>query len=138
MTATTITDGAVTIGKLAVSGGTNGQLLSKDSTQSGGFRWTDPSGVADATTSSKGAVQLAGDLSGTAASPTVPGLANKEPSISAGTASQYYRGDKTWQTLDKNAVALANVDNTSDATKPLSSAAQTALNAKQSTSEKAN
>ncbi len=31
----------------------------------------------DATTSSKGVVQLAGDLGGTAASPTVPGLASK-------------------------------------------------------------
>jgi hypothetical protein len=34
-------------------------------------------GVPDATTSSKGVVQLAGDLGGTAASPTVPGLASK-------------------------------------------------------------
>lgn len=33
--------------------------------------------VADATASSKGIVQLAGDLAGTAAAPTVPGLANK-------------------------------------------------------------
>lgn len=35
--------------------------------------------VSDATTTSKGIVQLAGDLSGTAASPTVPALANKAP-----------------------------------------------------------
>ena len=34
-------------------------------------------GVPDATTSGKGIVQLAGDLGGTATSPTVPGLANK-------------------------------------------------------------
>jgi len=33
--------------------------------------------IADATTQSKGKIQLAGDLSGTAASPTVPGLALK-------------------------------------------------------------
>ncbi len=33
--------------------------------------------VADATSSTKGIVQLAGDLGGTAASPTVPGLASK-------------------------------------------------------------
>jgi hypothetical protein len=33
--------------------------------------------AADATTSSKGIIQLAGDLSGTADAPTVPGLANK-------------------------------------------------------------
>jgi hypothetical protein len=34
-------------------------------------------GVPDATTSAKGLVQLAGDLAGTAAAPTVPGLATK-------------------------------------------------------------
>jgi len=45
------------------------------------------------------------------------GLATKEPTIAAGTTSQYWRGDKSWQTLDKTAVGLANVDNTSDATK---------------------
>lgn len=39
-------------------------------------------------------------------------------------------------TLDKNSVGLGNVDNTSDANKPVSTATQTALNAKQSTSEK--
>lgn len=36
-------------------------------------------GAPDATTTTKGIVQLAGDLSGTAASPTVPDLANKQP-----------------------------------------------------------
>jgi hypothetical protein len=41
----------------------------------------------------------------------------KEPTITAGTTGQYYRGDKTFQTLDKTAVGLGNVDNTSDATK---------------------
>jgi hypothetical protein len=56
-----------------------------------------------------------------------------EPTITAGTTGQYYRGDKTFQTLDKTAVDLANVDNTSDANKPVSSATQTALNAKQDT-----
>lgn len=55
---------------------------------------------------------------------------NKEPSISAGTIAQYWRGDKSWQTLDKAAVGLGNVDNTSDANKPVSTATQTALNLK--------
>jgi hypothetical protein len=44
--------------------------------------------VADATTGSKGIIQLAGDLAGTATTPTVPGLANKaatSTTISAGT-----------------------------------------------------
>lgn len=94
------------------------------------------SGVADATTSNKGKIQLAGDLSGTADAPTVPGLLSKEPTITAGTISQYFRGDKTWQTLDKTTVGLDNVDNTSDANKPVSSAVQTALNAKEDASNK--
>lgn len=57
----------------------------------------------------------------------------KENSISAGTTSQYWRGDKTFQTLDKTAVGLANVDNTSDVNKPISTATQTALNGKENT-----
>jgi hypothetical protein len=84
----------------------------------------------DATTLVKGKVKLAGDLSGTADLPTVPELANKEPTITAGTTSEYWRGDKTFQTLDKSAVGLSDVDNTSDADKPISSATQTALNDK--------
>ena len=86
--------------------------------------------VNDATTGSKGIVQLAGDLAGTASAPTVPELANKEPIITAGTSAQYWRGDKSWQTLNKTAVGLSNVDNTSDASKPISTATQTALDAK--------
>lgn len=73
--------------------------------------------VNDATTGSKGIIQLDGDLGGTASSPTVPGLATKEPALTGGTINQYYRGDKSWQTLNKTAVGLGNVDNTSDATK---------------------
>lgn len=57
-------------------------------------------------------------------------LANKEPLISTGTIGQYYRGDKTWATLNKAAVGLSNVDNTSDAAKPISTATQTALDLK--------
>lgn len=54
----------------------------------------------------------------------------KEGAISTGTTGQYWRGDKSWQTLDKSAVGLSNVDNTSDANKPISSATQSALDAK--------
>ena len=57
-------------------------------------------------------------------------LATKEPTITAGTTAQYWRGDKSWQTLNKAAVGLSNVDNTSDANKPVSTAAQTALDGK--------
>ncbi|MEY4383927.1 MAG: hypothetical protein RI995_1469, partial [Bacteroidota bacterium] len=61
--------------------------------------------------------------------------ATKEPMIATGTSSQYYRGDKSWQTLDKSAVNLGNVDNTADANKPVSTATQTALNLKANTSD---
>lgn len=57
----------------------------------------------------------------------------KENTITAGTVSQYYRGDKTFQTLDKTAVGLGSVDNTTDLNKPISTPTQTALNAKQDT-----
>ena len=73
-------------------------------------------------------------LSSTAASTyaTISSVAGKEPSITAGSTAQYWRGDKTFQTLDKSAVGLGNVDNTSDANKPVSTAQQTALNLKAS------
>ncbi|MBH2007526.1 DUF2961 domain-containing protein [Candidatus Saccharibacteria bacterium] len=86
--------------------------------------------VQDADATTKGKLRLTGDLGGTAEAPTVPGLAGKEASIIAGTSSQYYRGDKSWQTLNKAAVGLTNVDDTSDANKPISTATQTALNTK--------
>ncbi len=70
--------GSVSIGKLAVNNSPNaGQTLSFDGT---GLSWSTPSGsgsVPDASSSTKGLVQLAGDLGGTSAAPTVPGLANK-------------------------------------------------------------
>jgi hypothetical protein len=54
----------------------------------------------------------------------------KEATITATTSADYYRGDKTFATLDKAAVGLSNVDNTSDANKPVSTATQTALDTK--------
>ena len=53
-----------------------------------------------------------------------------EPVITPGTTSQYYRGDKTFQTVNKSTVGLGNVDNTSDSAKPVSTATQTALDLK--------
>jgi hypothetical protein len=53
-----------------------------------------------------------------------------EPTITATTSADYYRGDKTFATLNKAAVGLGNVDNTTDANKPVSTATQTALDAK--------
>lgn len=209
----TLQDQSVTNAKLASGSGSNGQVLTKDSGSAGGFAWTSVAGSPDATTSSKGLVQLAGDLAGTATSPTVPGLANKantSTTISAGTgltgggdlstnrtltvsygttagtaaqgndsritgaeqtankgtangyaglnssthvptaqlgsgtadSTTFLRGDGSWNaapvtsvasktgavTLVKGDVGLGNVDNTSDANKPISTATQTAIN----------
>ncbi|AWH84938.1 hypothetical protein HYN59_07265 [Flavobacterium album] len=55
-------------------------------------------------------------------------LTGKEPVINAGLSGQYWRGDKTWQTLNKSAVGLGNVDDTSDTNKPVSTAQQMAMN----------
>lgn len=63
-------------------------------------------------------------------------LATKEPTIAPGTTAQYMRGDKTWQAMNKSAVGLGNVDNTSDANKPVSTAMSTALSGKINNTEK--
>jgi len=78
------------------------------------------------------ATNLSGTNTGDNATNTqYSGLAtSKENTITTGTSAQYFRGDKTFQTLDKTAVGLANVDNTSDANKPVSTAQQTVLNLK--------
>lgn len=60
-------------------------------------------------------------------------LDGKEPVITGSDTTTYWRGDKSFQTLNKAAVGLANVDNTTDANKPISSATQTALDAKLAT-----
>lgn len=73
-----------------------------------------------------------GRITGTLAdqSDLATALGGKETSIATGTSVQYWRGDKTWQTLDKSAVGLGNVNNTSDANKPVSTAQQAALDLK--------
>lgn len=125
--------------------------------------------VSDATTTSKGIVQLAGDLGGTAVAPTVPALANKAnvnhghtiadtADLQAALDSKYVKLstgipeadlDSTVQAklnttqsvnsvagktgdvlLVKADVGLGSVDNTSDIAKPISTATQTALDAK--------
>lgn len=50
-----------------------------------------------------------------------------EPGVAPGTTAQYYRGDKSWQTLGKGVVGLADVDNTADVDKPVSTAQAEAL-----------
>lgn len=54
--------------------------------------WAAPSGMTDATASAKGAVQLAGDLGGSASAPTVPGLAGKQDASAQHTLAQLAPG----------------------------------------------
>lgn len=55
-----------------------------------------------------------GSITGTLSAQTdlQAALNAKEGTITAGTTSQYWRGDKSWQTLDKSAVGLGSVENT--------------------------
>jgi hypothetical protein len=93
-------------------------------------------GAPDATSTATGKVQLAGDLGGTAAVPTVPGLALKANTtdvtnslaLKAPINNPTFTG--TVGGITKAMIDLANVDNTSDANKPVSTAGQTALNLK--------
>jgi len=55
---------------------------------------------------------------------------NFAPKLAGNQTNMYLRGDKTWQPLSKHAVGLSNVDDTSDADKPVSSAVQIALDTK--------
>lgn len=73
------------------------------------------------------------DLGKPISTATQAALDAKEPTVTGGTTAQYYRGDKAWATLDKTAVGLSNVDNTSDASKPISTATATALSGKEPT-----
>lgn len=59
-----------------------------------------------------------GNITGTLSNQTdlQNALNAKENTITAGTTGQYYRGDKTFQTLDKTAVGLGNVSNTDTTT----------------------
>ncbi len=105
VTASGLADGIITEAKL------DSLLQAKVNVGAGGT-------VADATTTSKGIVQLAGDLGGTATAPTVPGLSGKANTshthaasditsgmlaavrLGSGTADSttYLRGDGTWAT----------------------------------------
>lgn len=71
------------------------------------------------------------DFTSTVNSILAPELALKEGVITPGTVSDYYRGDKTWQILNKNVVGLSDVDNTSDLSKPISNSTQLALDTKE-------
>ncbi|WP_276360221.1 hypothetical protein, partial [Daejeonella sp. H1SJ63] len=112
-------------------------------------------GTVDADATTKGKIQLAGDLAGTAASPAIAAgavttakLADANVTLgkleNIATASLLGRSTagsgapevltataaKTLLSLSKTDVGLGNVDNTSDANKPVSGATQTALDLK--------
>jgi hypothetical protein len=72
--------------------------------------------VADATISNKGKIQLAGDLTGTATAPIIANNAVTDAKVANG--------------ISASKVGLGNVDNTSDASKPISTATQAALDLK--------
>jgi len=82
VSATAIQDNSISQGKLATTGApTSGQVLTSNGTS---LTWSTPSGsgsVPDADSGTKGLVRLAGDLGGTADTPTVPGLAGKANTV---------------------------------------------------------
>lgn len=115
-----------TLASFPASGSLKTIYIAEDSNKT--YRWTGSVYVEISATATSTWGSIAGTLSNQTDLQTA--LNAKEPTITAGTTSQYYRGDKTFQTLDKTAVGLSNVDNTSDANKPISTATQTALNGK--------
>lgn len=88
-------------------------------------------GTPDASGSVKGKVQLTGDLGGTAASPTVPGLAGK---ASASALASHVADSGNPHSVTAAQVGLGSASNTSDANKPVSTAQQAALDTKLSLS----
>jgi uncharacterized protein DUF5907 len=86
VTSTTLTDGSVKAAKFNTpSSPTTNQLLGYDGTN---LAWMSPSGSPDATNSSKGVVQLAGDLTGTATAPSVAKIKGITLPASAPTTGQ--------------------------------------------------
>lgn len=92
-----LANNSVTTSVLAVSGGTDGQVLTKDSLQPGGLAW-------------------------------------QSVSVTGGVSSVNTRTGAV--TLTASDVGLANVNNTADTDKPVSSAVQTELNKKIDTTDK--
>lgn len=59
---------------------------------------------------------IANGGTGASSAAAARGNLGAEAAIAAGTTAQYWRGDKTWQTLNAAAVGLGNVENKSSAT----------------------
>lgn len=88
------------------------------STDAANKAYVDASITADATSLANGKIRLAGDLTGTASSPAIATGAITDAKIASG--------------INPTKVGLGNVNNTSDLLKPISTATQTALDAKAS------
>ena len=83
-------------GPVAAQAGKSGQFLSTDGTNT---TWVDiveaAPGALDTLNELAASLADDADFAGT----MTTALAGKEPTLTAGTTAQYYRGDKTWQTL---------------------------------------
>lgn len=100
---------------LPTSAGTNGYVLRTDG--AGVLSWVDPTSIAsgiatvDSNSITDGSI-IDADINASAniAQSKIAGLttdlSNKEPSITSGTATQYWRGNKTWSSLQADVQAL--------------------------------
>lgn len=117
----TSAQGAKADSAIQALGGTTGQVLTKNSNTDNDVAWQT---VAAATAVSYAPQTL---NSGQQSQARANISAYLQPT---GTTAEYLRGDGSAATLNKAAVGLGNVDNTSDLSKPISTATQAALNGK--------
>ncbi len=118
------------------SGGTAGQVLTKVSAGDGDATWNDAPSVGQplyiGTLSGASSTIDANTLEGHSASYFQPALVSGTNIKTINSQSLVGSGNVTIS-FTKSDLGLGNVDNTSDANKPISTATQTALNAKQAT-----
>jgi len=142
VSANVVTGGKGDDGVGVPSGGTAGQVLAKiDSTpyntqwvaQAGGGTVISVAGKTGVVTLDKTDVGLSNvdntsDLGKPISTLTQTALNTKEPTITAGTTAQYYRGDKTFQTLNQDAVPDGTTNKAFTATEKTKLAAITGTN----------